>query len=131
MAKEICQEPCVVHGFQEEFDPTLYEITVPRAFFEDHENRELVSDHAEHETLQHNSGQTYKAVKRIKQNASTVTVRLTLDDIAELRSDANHYWLMRKEFVEDSGIGVMGLCMSAKATRNRIDQWLEKQEGQA
>jgi hypothetical protein len=76
-----------------------YVVTVPPVFYADHVTRDL------------------PAGRVVKQTKRAVTVELTADELAELRSDAEHY----AHSMADAGFEGRGLIASAKATLKALD----------
>jgi hypothetical protein len=128
--KKVC-EGCAFHKEGEEFDATLHEITVPRAFFDDHFDRDLVTDHSKiplDNGKLHADGTPFMVANVVKVTKNTFTVLLTMEDILELHSDADYYrteWKYMGCFGTE-GNEYFGLGMSAKATVKRIDKWLDE-----
>jgi hypothetical protein len=125
---KVCERGCLYHKRGEEFDETMHTITVPRVFFDDHDDRGLLSTHSQapapNGALEPDgTPRLWRIV--VKEAKSTYTVQLTLDDIMGLHGDAENYSDMREWC--DAAKEYLGLIMSAKATVKRIDKWLAEQ----
>ena len=126
---QVCVEGCMWHAAGEQYDPALHEVTVPRAFFEDHVSRELVSPHSDWVIRTHGNGRQYKDLNTVKATKSTVTVRLAMCDVRDLLNDAEYYATEWKHL--GNGSDYFGLGMSAKATAKRLRAWQASQEATA
>ena len=117
-ATVVCDGQCVLGHEAGEYE--LHEITVPKKFWEDHQNRELVGCEATGRL-----GAFYRFVTPIKETKQKVTLMLTSDAIDELASDADYYAdpAFIRDMVADHGISAYGLARSAAATLQAIKDW--------